>query len=74
MRVLGLLIPFLSTLTLLVLLGLPAFDRGPGAVLYRTYEIPAAVRRAIAIVGAVICLGALFGVLGAAAGWFPSTG
>jgi hypothetical protein len=57
-----------------VLLGLLAVDRGPGAAPYRAHRTPAPVRRTVAIVGAVICLACLFGVIGAAAGWFSSTG
>lgn len=74
MRLLGLLPPLLVCLALAVLLGLLAVDRGPGAALYRAYQIPPAVRRTVAIVGAVICLAALFGVIGAAVGWFSHTG
>ena len=74
MHPLGLLPPFLAGLALLLVVVLLAVDRGPAARLYRRFEVPSGQRRAIAIVGMVICVGALFGVIGAALGWFSSTG
>lgn len=74
MRVISLLIPTTVLLILLVLTALLGFNRGPGAVLYNTYGVPGQLRRAIAIIGIAIGLCALFGIIGAALGWFPSSG
>jgi len=64
----------LGDLVLHWLLLLLALNRGPGANLYNAFQIPVQLRGTIVIVGCICGLAALFGMLGAAAGWFPSTG